>query len=70
MGMLRSFNRWSAPSQESDVDDSPVADLSKYDGPESADEYRHRMFMNALVFVFTTVLILAGVWLANMMAHA
>jgi hypothetical protein len=39
--------------------------------PESDDEYRHRMVMNAIALVFTSLLILAGLWLANnMMVHA
>jgi hypothetical protein len=38
--------------------------------PESDDEYRHRMIVNAIATAFTSVLILTGVWLANMMAHA
>jgi hypothetical protein len=70
MSMLHGFHRWRAPIEGPAADDSPVADLAKYEGPESPDDYRHRMFMNAIVFVFTTVLILAGVWLANMMAHS
>ena len=47
----------------------PIADLAKYECPESDDEYRHRMTVNAAAAAFTSVLILAGVWLANMMAH-
>jgi hypothetical protein len=50
---------------------SPVPDLSKYECPESDDEYRHRMIMNAIALVFTSLLILAGLWLCNnMMVHA
>ena len=50
---------------------SPVPDLAKCECPESDDEYRHRMMMNAIAFVFTSVLVLVGVWLANtMMVHA
>jgi hypothetical protein len=49
---------------------SPVPDLAKYEYPESDDEYRHRMIVNAIAAAFTSVLILTGVWLANMMAHA
>jgi hypothetical protein len=48
---------------------SPVPDLAKYKCPESDDEYRHRMIVNAVALVFTSLLILAGVWLANNM-HA
>jgi hypothetical protein len=46
-----------------------VPDLAKYECPESDDEYRHRMTVNAAAAAFTSVLILAGVWLANMIAH-
>jgi hypothetical protein len=50
---------------------SPVPGLSKYECPESDDEYRHRMIVNAIALVFTSLLILAGLWLANnMMVHA
>jgi hypothetical protein len=50
---------------------SPVPDLAKYECPESDDdEYRHRMTVNAIAAAFTSVLILAGVWIASMMAHA
>jgi hypothetical protein len=50
-------------------DYSPVPDLAKYECVESDDEYRHRMIVNAAALVFTSLLILAGVWLANNM-HA
>jgi hypothetical protein len=48
---------------------SPVPDLAKYECPESDDEYRHRMIINAVALVFVSLLIFAGVWLANNM-HA
>ena len=51
-------------------DYSPVPDLSKYERPESLDDYRHRMVVNAIALVFVTLLILAGLWLVNMMAHS
>jgi hypothetical protein len=51
-------------------DDSPVPDLSKYEGPESADEYRHRMVINAIALVFVSLLSLAGLWLVNAIAHS
>jgi len=51
-------------------DYSPVPDLAENECPESDDEYRHRMIVNALAFVSTTLLVLAGLWLANnMMVH-
>ena len=46
----------------------PVADLAKYQRGEDADDYRHRMIVNALVFVFVLALIGAGLWLADTMA--
>jgi hypothetical protein len=50
-------------------DYSPVPDLAQYEGQESDGEYRHRMVVNAVAMVFTSLLILAGVWLAYNM-HA
>ena len=50
-------------------DYSPVPDLAEYEWPESDDEYRHRMIVNAVALVFISLLIFAGMWLANNM-HA
>jgi hypothetical protein len=65
----RRLQGWNTATDDPDLDDSPVADLTKYEIQESNEDYRHRMFVNAIALAFTTVLILAGVWLANMMAH-
>ena len=54
----------------SEPDYSPVPDLLKYERPESIDDYRHRMVVNATALVFVTLLIFAGLWLVNMMAHS
>jgi hypothetical protein len=44
-------------------------DLAPYAGPpESAAEYRHRMLVNAAVFVVVAGLIGAALWLADTMA--
>jgi hypothetical protein len=51
-------------------DYSPVPDLTKYQLPESDDEYRHRMTVNAVAFVFTSLLVLAGVWVAITIVHS
>ena len=48
----------------------PVPNLSKYECPESIDDYRHRMVVNAIALVFVTLLIFAGLWLVDMMAHS
>jgi hypothetical protein len=47
----------------------PVEDLTKYERGDEADDYRHRMIMNVLVFVFVVGLIAAGLWLADTMAR-
>ena len=51
-------------------DYSSVPDLSKYERLESIDDYRHRMVVNAIALVFVTLLIFAGLWLVDMMAHS
>ena len=44
--------------------ETPVADLSQYESSKGEDDYRHRMTMNALALVATTVLVVVGIWLA------
>jgi hypothetical protein len=46
----------------------PVEDLTKYERNENADDYRHRMIVNIIAFVFVIGLIAAGLWLADTMA--
>ena len=47
----------------------PVEDLSKYEqADETSDDYRHRMIVNVIAFVFIVALIGAGIWLADTMA--
>jgi len=48
---------------------SPVKDLGKFERGEQADDYRHRMLVNAAAFVFVAALIAAGLWLADTMAQ-
>jgi hypothetical protein len=45
-----------------------VEDLTKYERSESPDDYRHRMIVNVVAFVFVIGLIVAGLWLADTMA--
>src|SRR5215510_9566546 len=47
----------------------PVPDLTKYERADTGDDYRHRMTMNALGFLVTVLLILAGVWLVDKIAE-
>jgi hypothetical protein len=44
-------------------------DLAKYAHGEGADDYRHRMLVNAAAFLFVMALIGAGLWLADTMAQ-
>ncbi len=45
-----------------------VEDLTKYARGENPDDYRHRMIVNVVAFVFVIGLIAAGLWLADTMA--
>ncbi len=62
--------RGKAPIGYSGPDYSLVPDLSKYECPESEDDYRHRMVINAVALVFVSLLSLAGFWLVNVIAHS
>jgi hypothetical protein len=71
MGTLARSRGGKAPIRNFERDHSPVPDLAKYEWPQTDDEYRHRMIINAIALVFTSLLILAGLWLANnMIVHA
>jgi hypothetical protein len=59
-----------ASTAYSGSDYSPVADLSKYECPESDDDYRHRTIVNAVALVFVSLLSVAGFWLVNAIAHS
>ena len=43
-------------------------DLSKFERGAETDDYRHRMIVNIVAFVFVIALIGAGYWLADTMA--
>lgn len=45
-----------------------MEDLTKYERDGTSDDYRHRMIVNAIAFVFVIGLIAAGLWLADTMA--
>ena len=42
--------------------------MAKYERVENPDDYRHRMAVNVVAFVFVIGLIAAGIWLADTMA--
>ncbi len=46
----------------------PVEDLTKYQQSDVPDDYRHRMIVNVVAFLFVAALIGAGLWLADTMA--
>src|SRR5262245_21256333 len=69
-GASERSHRGKAPINYSGPDYSPVPDLSKYECPESADEYRHRMVINSIALVFVSLMSLAGFWLVNVIAHS
>lgn len=53
---------------------SPAQDLAKYelspaDRDDAPGEYRHRMIVNAVAFLFVIVLMVAGFWIADTMAR-
>lgn len=53
----------SAPDREVD----PPRD-DREDSAEPEDDYRHRMVTNAVAFAVVVGLIVAGIWMANVMA--
>jgi hypothetical protein len=69
-GASHRSQRGKASTAYSGSDDSPVADLSKYECPQGEDDYRHRMVVNAAALVFVSLLSLAGFWLLNAIAHS
>ena len=48
----------------------PASDLGQYERrPDEPDDYRHRMLMNSLAFVATVILVVVGIWIADVMAQ-
>jgi hypothetical protein len=48
---------------------SRADDLAKFEHRDDADDYRHRMIVNIIAFVFVVGLIGGGLWLADTMAQ-
>jgi hypothetical protein len=67
--MSRGRRRELPSDRNSGSDDSPVGNLERYEDTEDDDDYRHRMIMNAIVMAFTAGLVVAGVWIASVIAH-
>lgn len=64
-----SFRRRGAGAPPISAARPPVEDLAKYERGETKDDYRHRMIVNVVAFVFIAALIGAGLWLADTMAR-
>lgn len=59
-----------APASTPQGHKPPVEDLSKYERePDEPDDYRHRMIVNVVAFLFIVALVGAGIWLADSMAR-
>jgi hypothetical protein len=58
-----------APVDNGVPDYSLILDLEKYERLDRDDDYSHRMKMNAIAAAVIAALILAGVWLADNIAH-
>ena len=63
-----SFHRRRESAQPPVARSAPVKSLAKYERGEDSDDYRHRMIVNLVAFVFVIALIGAGLWLAETMA--
>jgi hypothetical protein len=48
--------------------DEPVDDLAAFEEDDGNIDYRHRMLMNVIAVVIVSVLISAGVWIADTIA--
>jgi hypothetical protein len=48
--------------------DEPVDDLAAFEEEDGNIDYRHRMLMNVFAVVIVSVLITAGVWIADTIA--
>jgi hypothetical protein len=64
-----SFRRRQAGSRRPAPVPPPVNDLAKYERGADIDDYRHRMIVNGVAFIFVIFLIGAGLWLADTMAR-
>jgi len=56
-------SRWTPPEAQ-----SPVDDLARYQRTSADEGDRHRMTMNVLALLICVLLIVAGLWLAGVIA--
>jgi hypothetical protein len=52
-----------------DRDHEPIDDLAQYEEEDAHIDYRHRMLMNVIAVAVVTVLVGAGVWIADTIAE-
>jgi hypothetical protein len=57
-----------APIAPAGDGDEPVDDLAAFEDEDGHIDYRHRMLMNVIAVVIVSVLITAGVWIADTIA--
>jgi hypothetical protein len=57
-----------APVTPDGNDAEPVDDLAAFEEEDGNIDYRHRMLMNVIAVVIVSVLITAGVWIADTIA--
>lgn len=58
-----------APQHPLDDDSDGFDDLARYEEDHEEDDYRHRMLMNVIAVVVVTLLVGAGVWIADTIAE-
>lgn len=56
------------PAAEGPQAPVPSDDLGQYARGERPDDFRHRMIVNGVAFLFVAALVIAGVWLADTLA--
>jgi hypothetical protein len=61
----RDLPRWRWPVRPTGNGDPRNDELAKYERSEGADDYRHRMTMNALGLAATILLVVIGIWIAD-----
>jgi hypothetical protein len=61
---LRTGRRFTPPPGKP-ASPAPDGDLEQFARADEPDDFRHRMMVNAIAFLFVAFLVIAGVWLAD-----
>jgi hypothetical protein len=67
-GLRRRVERQPLRQAPAPDDDEPADDLSRYEEEDRNINYRHRMLMNVIAVLVVSLLIAAGVWIADTIA--